>query len=134
MQIKTGNAMILQRKQIGLNFLGDGDLVLQPLLLLLFFEQPFQRSCHGVERSAQFGKLIAAGDADAIVEIAAIDVLRRLVKIGDRRRDGLAQPERHPDGQYAEDRKEETEQDESDTQHAGDDSAERRTKELVVER
>ena len=46
------------RKQIRLHLLRDGELVLQPLLLLLLLQQPLQRAGHLVERPAQLGELV----------------------------------------------------------------------------
>ena len=132
-QVELCDAVGVKRKEVGLDLLRDGDLVLQALLFLLLFEQSLQRSCHGVERSAQLGELIVACDADAVVEVAAVDVLGRAVEIGDRCGDGAAQPDRHPQGQQLDDEKDEAEQKDGNAKDAGDDSAERGTEELVVE-
>ncbi len=67
-QIELGYAACVQRKEVGLNLLGDGDLVLQALFFFLFFEQALEGAGHGVEGLAEFGELIGTGDADAIVE------------------------------------------------------------------
>jgi hypothetical protein len=71
---------------------------------ILFYQESLQGSGHGVKRAAQLGELVGAGNADAVVQIAAIDVLGCTVEIGDRCCDGPAQPYRHPQGQQFDDR------------------------------
>src|ERR1700761_2264269 len=81
-QIEGRDPLRVQRKEVGLNLLGDGDLVLQTLLLLLFLKEALQGSGHCVEGAAQFGELVITFDADAVVKVAAVDVFGRTVEIG----------------------------------------------------
>ena len=57
-QIELEDAVSVKRKEVGLDLLRDGDLVLEALLFLLLCEEALQRSGHGVERAAQLGELV----------------------------------------------------------------------------
>ena len=132
MQIEIGDTVRRERKQVRLDLLGDGDLVLQAFLFFLFHEQTLQRSRHLVERAAQLGELVVAFDADTVVQIAAVDMLSRPIQVGHRGRNRPAQTDRHPQGQQLDESKDQAQENNGDAQDAGDDSSERRAEELVI--
>ena len=59
-EFELGDTLCAEREEVGLDLLGDGDLVLEALLFFLLLEQPLQRAGHGVEGTAQLGELIVA--------------------------------------------------------------------------
>src|SRR5580692_3956865 len=69
------------RKQLCLDFLGDDQLVFQPLFLFLLFDQLFQRSSHRVKRVGQSCDLVVGLHRNAVAEVAAIDELSAFVKL-----------------------------------------------------
>ncbi len=96
MEVELCDALGVEREEVGLNLLGDGELVREALFFLLFLEEAREGAGHRVEGAAEFGELVVAGDGDAMAKVAAIDVLGCLVEVGDGFGDGAAEAKSHP--------------------------------------
>src|SRR5258708_24461582 len=71
------------RKQLILHLARDGNFVLQPLVLLLVFDELVDRVGHQVERFAQHTELVAAFNLYAVGKILGLHEQRRLIKAVD---------------------------------------------------
>ena len=70
------------RVELGLHFLGDGQFVLQSLLLLLLLDQVLDGCGHGVERVGQRSQLVVRLHRNAMAEVSAIDVFGGVIELG----------------------------------------------------
>ncbi len=101
------------REEIVLHLLRDLQLALHALLLALLFEQALERLRHGVERSRERAKLVAALHLDAMREVAAVDGGGGAIEIADGIGDGAVEADRHDEGDELDDGEEGRERDES---------------------
>src|ERR1700676_5504262 len=78
----TGNVRDLLRKKLILDFAGDGELALEALALLLFFDEVGDGPRHFIERIAEDAELIAMLDVDTMGEVSGADELRGVIEVG----------------------------------------------------
>ncbi len=86
--LDVGNVL---REKLVLHLAGDFQLRFQALLFLGHHDELPQVPGHGVERSAQFGKLVVALHRNAVREIALLDVPGALIELVHRARHRAAE-------------------------------------------
>ena len=69
-------------KELLLNLVRDGELVLQSLFFFLLFDQLLNRCRHRIERVSQRSQLVAGSHRNAMAEIASINVFGRGIELG----------------------------------------------------
>ena len=92
MHLQRRQATQVGREEQVLHFVRDGQFAFQPLLLLLLGNQPGQRFRHGIKRLLQGRHLVLRAHRDTVREVAAIDVSRRVIEVGDRLGNAARQP------------------------------------------
>ena len=136
MQLQPGQVAHMVGEEIGLHLLGNGELALQALLLLLLGEQSFERSGHTIERTIQLAQLVLLPPVccrNTMYEVAAVDPLSGRVKLFDRFCEVAAEAQRHPQGKRLNQREEHAQRNQAVADSTGNDPAERTAEELPVE-